>query len=145
MRKMVVLAVLLVALGACANDESPTLETTAPLATVPADTPGDASPTAAEGCVDRTAGPSAAIEQQDFKFVPECVVMTANQGFSIRNTGSVLHNFSIDKFEGIDLDIQPGQTNNTETPGLSPDAIYNFFCEYHKDRGMTGELRVESG
>jgi plastocyanin len=143
MRKMIVLVGLIaLAAGGCARNGQRDIATSEPLSSAPRAT-ASAAPSAAD-CVDRSAGASAAIEQQDFKFVPDCVVMTTSQGFSIRNAGSVLHNFSVEGVAGIDLDIQPGQTNNTENPGLDAD-VYTFFCKYHRDRGMEGELRIRSG
>jgi plastocyanin len=131
-RPIVVAAIVLLSASACANSKTPA-GPTGPVA--PAGLPG--------ACV-RHGGPDTIIEQRDFKFVPSCVIITTSQGFSIRNKGSVLHNFSVEGFKGLDIDIQPGQENNTETPGLKT-GTYTFFCKYHRGRGMTGELRVTSG
>jgi plastocyanin len=129
----------LVLLAGCAGDQegSQTVATPPPEAET-------SEPIQAAECQDLRNGPQALIEISDFRFDPPCVQMTTSQGFTLRNNGENLHNFSVEGFAGIDVDIAAGQENNTETPGLDAD-VYTFFCKYHRGQGMEGELRVASG
>lgn len=123
----------------CADDAgSPTVEPPRGMAT------DDASEIQAADCQDLTSGAQAPIELDDFRFDPPCAEMTTSQGFELQNNGDNLHNFSIEGVSGIDVDITAGEENNTENPGLEADT-YTFFCKYHRDQGMEGELRVTSG
>ena len=122
--------------------EPPAAETDYGATAAPVDT-ANSGIRAAE-CEDRRSGPQAFIEIEDFRFEPSCVQMTTSQGFQLKNNGENLHNFSVEGVAGIDLDIQSGQENNTETPGFDAD-VYTFFCKYHRGQGMEGELRVVSG
>ena len=150
MRRIIVVALCAVALVAgCGNDDggAPTVATPPPDAGYIDESPQateDGSGIQAAECQDLTSGPQAPIEIDDFRFDPPCAEMTSSQGFELQNNGENLHNFSIDGVAGIDVDIAAGQTNNTENPGLDPDT-YTFFCKYHRDQGMEGELRVGSG
>jgi plastocyanin len=64
-------------------------------------------------------------------------------GLSIKNNGDNLHNFSVEGFAGIDVDIQPGEENNTEATEL-PAGTHVVFCKYHRTtNNMEGELRIK--
>lgn len=64
-------------------------------------------------------------------------------GFSIRNNGSELHNFSVESTTMVDLDIQPGQETNTEAAGLEARS-YLIFCKYHRNsNNMVGGLQIK--
>ncbi len=136
MRRMILVGFVLGLLAACGEDAgSPTV----------AEPPTDEnSGIQAAECQDLTSGPQAPIEIDDFRFDPPCAEMTTAQGFELQNNGGTVHNFSIEGFAGIDVDIASEQTNNTENPGLDP-GTYTFFCKYHCEQGMEGELRVKAG
>ena len=61
---------------------------------------------------------------------------------SLPNEGVTLHNFAIDEL-GIDVDIQPGATE--ETVINAPAGVYEYYCNVpgHKQAGMVGTLTVE--
>jgi plastocyanin len=84
------------------------------------------------------------VTQADFSFTPSALVVSTSQGLSIKNVGPSLHNFSITGTQ-VNLDVQPGQSTNTEAIGgvVNPGA-YQFFCKYHKSQGMVGTITVVS-
>jgi plastocyanin len=88
------------------------------------------------------AGPFAEVTQADFRFIPSALVVSTSQGLSIKNLGPSLHNLSITGTQ-VDQDVQPGQSTNTEAIGqvVNP-GTYQFFCKYHKSRGMVGTITV---
>jgi plastocyanin len=126
-RRHVVVSIFLVAFvaGACSS-ESPTVASTSSGA--PSVTP--------------VAGPFAEVTQSDFSFTPSALAIRTDQGLSIKNNGPSLHNFSIPGTQ-VDLDVQPGQSTNTESIGqVVKPGTYQFFCKYHKSRGMVGTITV---
>lgn len=87
-------------------------------------------------------GPFAEVTQADYSFTPSAFAISTTQGLSIKNLGPSLHNFSITGTQ-IDLDVQPGQSTNTESiGGVVQPGTYEFFCKYHKSRGMVGTIMV---
>ena len=79
---------------------------------------------------------------ESFRFVPACLSMRASQGLSLHNAGDVVHNFSITNTL-VDLDTRPGADTNSEAiGGVVRPGVYEFFCKYHRSRGMTGTVRV---
>lgn len=102
----------------------------------------DDSVTAGGDCRDtrKTEG-QADLEMQDFAFAPRCLIISTRQGLRVHNEGTVEHNWSVEGF-GLDIDVAPGDENNTEATGLDP-RTYTFFCKYHRESNdMEGELRV---
>ena len=68
--------------------------------------------------------------------------MRASQGLSLHNNGDVVHNFSIANTL-IDLDTRPGEETNSEAiGGVVRPGVYEFFCKYHRDKGMSGTVTV---
>ena len=61
---------------------------------------------------------------------------------SLPNVGAILHNFSIDDL-GIDVDIDPGATE--ETTINAPAGEYEYYCNVpgHTAAGMVGTLTVQ--
>lgn len=94
-------------------------------------------------CPDAPGAPGGArIVLTRFRFVPSCFTMRASQGFSLHNADEVVHNLSIPGTL-IDLDTRPDMDTNTEAvAGVVRPGTYEFFCKYHRGRGMTGRLRV---
>jgi len=139
MRKLWTIAfVAVLAAGACFDVGNDTTEAT-----------DDAEPTATEQiqaggeCTDNSeVDGQADLEMQDFSFAPPCLQINTNQGLRVHNEGDVAHNLSVENIAGIDIDVQPGEENNTEATGLTP-GKYSIFCKFHRgSNDMEGELRV---
>jgi plastocyanin len=146
MRKILVAGFIAVAaFGACAKDKASDLAASAEpsTASTPAANSSDAM-TAGGDCQDNSkAEGQADLEMQDFQFAPPCLIMSTSQGLHLHNEGTVEHNFSVEGFKGLDVDVEPGEENNTEATGLKA-GTYQFFCKYHGDsKGMKGELRLK--
>lgn len=108
----------------------------------PASTESTGGIQAGGDCEDRSgSGGQALIELEDNKFTAPCVQMSTEQGFQIKNNGSNTHNFSVEGVQVVDVDLTPGQENNTENPGIDA-GTYKMFCKFHRSGGMEGELRV---
>jgi uncharacterized cupredoxin-like copper-binding protein len=79
----------------------------------------------------------------DIYFEPKEVTISANTDVAavIRNDGAAPHNFSIDEL-GIDIDVAPGETQ--ETVINAPAGEYEYYCNVpgHKEAGMVGTLIV---
>jgi plastocyanin len=91
-------------------------------------------------CADLSSGPVFTLIQQNIAFHPKCLKVKSAQSIKIVNQDSVLHNFTITGTQ-VDVDIQPGTTFHGESAGLAP-GTYQFFCKFHKARGMTGTIVV---
>lgn len=141
------LIVLALLLAACAEEtaappasESPTPEATfAPSAQTPSPEP----PLDAE-CVDATATGRAqvTIRLVDDEFVPACLTVLGGQGIKLANRGASVHNFSVEGSE-VDFDVPPGETISTEAiAGAVEAGAHEFFCEYHRSRGMEGQITI---
>jgi plastocyanin len=143
--------VLIAVLGGCSKKNAAEVATpplvsetpATPVSPAPSTSAPSAQPSSVAKCDDRSSGAMATVQIRDFAFDTKCFSVEPGQGLSLHNNGQVLHNFSVEKVAGIDVDIQPGQTNNTEATNLDP-GTYTFFCKYHRDRGMEGQLQVNA-
>ena len=83
------------------------------------------------------------IVAHDIYFEPKEVTIPANTDVTVvlPNDGVTPHNFSIDEL-GIDVDIAPGETE--ETVINAPAGEYEYYCNIpgHKEAGMVGTLIV---
>lgn len=90
------------------------------------------------------AGAEEEVVSIDIDFVPEELTIPADTDVtvSLPNEGVTLHNFAIDEL-GIDVDIDPGATE--ETTINAPAGEYEYYCNVpgHKAAGMVGTLFVE--
>ncbi len=90
------------------------------------------------------AGEALVVESYDIYFEPDELSIPADTDVTVQlpNLGAALHNFSIDEL-GIDVDIDPGATE--ETVINAPAGEYEFYCNVpgHKAAGMFGTLTVE--
>jgi plastocyanin len=80
---------------------------------------------------------------KDFRFVPACLVVSGTVPFHLHNAGSTTHNITIPG-TGFSADVGPGKTvseGHLMDAGVAP-GTYEFFCRFHRGRGMTGELHV---
>lgn len=105
------------------------------------------APTEADGDgADQVAGVVEAItvESYDIYFEPKefTIPSDTNVTVTLPNEGVTLHNFAIDVL-GIDVDIQPGATE--EIVINAPSGVYEYYCNVpgHKAAGMVGTLTVE--
>ncbi len=156
---VVIIAVLTALLGfslvdapiGIAQDASPEASPTACPEGTPEASPEASPETNAEGtpCPEATpgAGGDAAkveIESYDIYYEPTEVTIAADTDVTVElpNDGVTLHNFSIDEL-GIDVDIDPGATE--ETVINAPAGEYEYYCNVpgHKAAGMVGTLIVE--
>ena len=112
--------------------------TTSPAESTPAEPVAAASPVAAA-----TDAQTVEFVAYDIYYEPKEVTIPANTDVTalIANDGVTLHNFSIDEL-GIDIDIAPGETQ--ETVINAPAGEYQYYCNVpgHKDAGMFGTLIV---
>jgi len=92
------------------------------------------------------AAEAAAIEvvSYDIYFEPGEFAIPADTDVTVTlpNDGAALHNFAIDEL-GIDVDIQPGATE--EVVINAPAGEYEYYCNVpgHKAAGMVGTMTVE--
>jgi plastocyanin len=123
MRKSIALlaVVALVVLGACSSKK----ENNTP-----------SSPSASAG-----GGGGTTITMVDFKFQPATVTASASKALILVNSGSALHNFTIEG-SSLDVDVQPGQTQTLPPPAPVQPGTYTFFCKYHRSQGMEGTITV---
>ena len=141
-RALIVLALLL---AACAEETAapPLSGSPTPEATFAEETPSPEPPTEAE-CVDATASGKAevSIRLVDDEFVPACLTVLGGQGIKLANRGGSVHNFSVEGSD-VDIDVPPGETVRTEPiAGAVEAGEHAFFCEYHRSRGMEGQITI---
>lgn len=85
------------------------------------------------------------VELDDNYFEPTIITGRAGQELTLElfNEGGNIHNFSLTEQE-ISEDLQEG--GNQEVQVRFPDSgALTFFCRYHAELGMRGELKVGSG
>jgi plastocyanin len=82
------------------------------------------------------------LEADNFYFDPTTLNGKAGETLKIeiKNDGSTLHNFSLDD-QNIDQDIENGKTA-TVTVTFPASGVVEFYCKYHKTRGMVGQLKA---
>ena len=79
-------------------------------------------------------------EKDDFYFKPTVLKGTPGQELKIElsNEESPLHNFTL-QAQSIDQDVVQGQKADVMVT-FPQSGFLEFFCKYHKARGMVGEL-----
>lgn len=60
---------------------------------------------------------------------------------TVKNEGKILHNFSVMGQEANQQDIKPGESPSVVISFPASGRVV-FFCKYHRDDGMVGELQV---
>jgi plastocyanin len=80
------------------------------------------------------------LEADSFYFSPTFVRGTAGQKLTLKieNESKDQHNLSL-AAQQIDTDIPPKGKVTVEVT-IPPSGVVRFFCKYHTDRGMNGEL-----
>jgi plastocyanin len=143
-RALIVLALFLTA---CAEETAapPASESPTPEATfAPSEQTPSPEPPANVECVDATATgrPEVTIRLVDDEYVPACLSVLGGQGIKLTNRGGSVHNFSVEGSD-VDIDIPPGETIPTEAiAGAVEPGTHTFFCEYHRSRGMEGQITI---
>ena len=77
-------------------------------------------------------------------FAPPCLEMPTDQGLRLHNEGDVEHNFSVEGVSGIDVDVSPGDENNTEATGLAPGDVHVLLQVPPRVERHGGQARRES-
>lgn len=139
----------LLCLTACGGDAAETTAPTSSPASTPEATvePEETMPTPSpenEECSDETitGNVEVTIREIDNEFSPACVIVLGGQGLELLNKGSSRHNFTIEG-SSVDLDTEPGAATRTEAlSGVIEAGTYAFFCEYHRQLGMEGEITL---
>ena len=91
----------------------------------------------AEGAED---GGTATVTATDNEFDPTTMTATAGATLEVTNDGEAPHNLSVEG-EDIDVDIEPGSTQEVMLEGLDA-GTYRVFCKFHEDAGMTATLEI---
>jgi plastocyanin len=88
------------------------------------------------------------VEAYDFRFEPK--TLTAKVGdevtLTFKNEGKAEHNFSVPPpgvDQAVDKDVEEGKTVSVSFTADQAGKI-EFFCKYHKSRGMVGSLDVSA-
>lgn len=102
-----------------------------------------AAPAAEEDASAAASADAATVVSHDIYFDPKELAIPADTDVtvSLPNEGVTLHNFAIDEL-GIDIDIDPGATQ--EVVINAPAGAYEYYCNVpgHKAAGMVGTLTV---
>lgn len=133
--------VLLLAVACTSSSTSSTsITTTAP----PTTQTTTESPSASGGGSANVAGKTTlAMTAQNFSFSPSELEGTAGQTLriTVKNTGTVPHNLSIDA-QNINVTINPSQSKDI-TVTFPTSGSVQFYCLFHKvSNNMVGELKV---
>jgi plastocyanin len=86
-------------------------------------------------------------EGTDFYFEPTVLTGAPGQRLTIEldnhTHNGTLHNFSLTE-QSIDQDVPPfaGGSHPTITVTFPQSGFLEFFCKYHRTKGMAGELTV---
>jgi plastocyanin len=102
---------------------------------------------AACGSSSTASGTAISLEAKDFQFSQTTLALPANStvNLTVKNTGTVHHNFSIKEL-GVNKDIENPGASETVTFTTKGDATYTFYCEYHGDsKGMKGTATIGKG
>jgi len=82
------------------------------------------------------------LSMQDYYFQPAKVTGKAGDKITLEltNVGSVEHNFTLTD-QNVNKDVEPGEEAEV-TVTVPKSGTLTFYCEYHRQRGMTGQLTV---
>ncbi len=84
------------------------------------------------------------IDMLEYAFTPSVISVEAGvtDTITLKNEGSVPHNFSVDEL-GISIDVAPGASKSTAI--TAPLGTYSYYCNIpgHKEAGMMGRLEVK--
>jgi plastocyanin len=150
MRHLSIVALTLALLAAgCRGGATPTGTPTAESPTTAEGTITPESPSPPEGfvpaadCEDATVGgANVTVRLEDNVFDPPCLVVLGGQSLRLVNEGANLHNFSVEETQ-VEVDVETGTSESTGAIGeVVPAGTFTFFCKYHRDLGMEGDITV---
>ena len=136
------LAVLFVLTGCAQTEEPDSSEETPSPAPSPVLTPLSSGEQAEfHGSEDVSGESEVELEVDDYYFGPTVLRGKAGQELtlSLTNEGAELHNLTLQD-QSIDTDISAGQSEVKVKVKFPAAGSLTFFCEYHLDTGMRGEL-----
>ncbi len=133
---LAVVAVVVMLLGAACSSSSDSGDEGGSQITIAGDKAND------HGSKDASGMKSIEVEADNFYFEPTTLTGTAGQTLEIEisNEGSTVHNFSLDD-QNLDQDIENGKSA-TVTVRFPSSGVVEFYCKYHKSRGMVGQLKA---
>jgi plastocyanin len=78
----------------------------------------------------------------NYKFQPAVIHGTGGHTvtLNLKNNGTVEHNFSVAS-QHIDQDLEPGKSATVKLT-LPKSGTVQFFCSYHKSKGMVGSFTL---
>ncbi|HEY3211416.1 MAG TPA: cupredoxin domain-containing protein [Actinomycetota bacterium] len=139
--RLVRLLVLFLALGlvaaACSSKKSEGSEGGGGTMTIGSDKANN------HGTKDFSGKDEAEVELDNFYFSPTELKGTAGSQIKLEldnEAKGALHNFTLQD-QNIDMDVPSGQKVDV-TVTFPQSGFLEFFCKYHKSRGMVGELSV---
>lgn len=92
------------------------------------------------------AQPSAVtLEADDFYFKPTSLSVESGQTLTVKveNEGKAEHTFTVDTL-GVDVEIPAGEDKEVDITAPKSGS-FDFYCRYHRSRGMTGTITVGEG
>lgn len=78
------------------------------------------------------------VELVDFEFAPSCAAIDEGATLTLRNTGQVQHNYTVEGTETA-VDLDPGASRDLDLGDLAA-GTYAVLCTFHP--GMEGALQV---
>jgi plastocyanin len=132
-RRSTVMALVLLAVACSSGGGGPTSGQTVAI---------DGQQVVVQGTVDVGGQTAEDVDAKDYLFDPTVLSGSGGQTLSItvHNRGTATHNFSIPQ-QQISQDVAPGQSI-TVTVTFPAFGQLAFFCRFHRNRGMLGELRA---
>jgi uncharacterized cupredoxin-like copper-binding protein len=106
---------------------------------------GCAGPGGQPGGAKPAGGQQITVQMSEFKFDPAAITVERDQSVvvTLRNTGSVVHDFAVPELNVQPVDVAAGQTGRVEfTPSRS--GTFRIVCTEpgHEQGGMVGQLVV---
>jgi plastocyanin len=85
---------------------------------------------------------NAEVGMTEYYFQPAKVQDAAGKTLTLtlKNTGTVEHNFTLDE-QNVSKDVEPGEQGEV-TVTVPDSGQLVFYCKYHRQRGMTGLLTI---
>ncbi|MHB8510849.1 MAG: cupredoxin domain-containing protein [Actinomycetota bacterium] len=84
-------------------------------------------------------GPTVELKARDFSFSKQTLHVRAGETILVSNVGRFTHTFTCPDC-GVDSgNVEPGQSITVK---FGRTGTFSFFCVYHADQGMTGQVVV---